>query len=179
MNRVFIVGYMGSGKTTVGRKLAKLLSLSFIDLDAYIESKFLKTIAEIFAEKGEDEFRKIERKALIDVSQIEDVIISTGGGTPCFFDNMNLMNKAGTTGYLEAKPEELAARLLASKTVRPLIVGKSMDELIPFITKHLTVRERYYMDAKIIYHTDKMITKEEVYITVNGIVKRLELDKCV
>ena len=85
MNRVFIVGYMGSGKTTVGRKLAKLLSLSFIDLDAYIESKFLKTIAEIFAEKGEDEFRKIERKALIDVSQIEDVIISTGGGNTLFF----------------------------------------------------------------------------------------------
>lgn len=174
MKRIFIVGYMGSGKTTVGKKLAKSLALSFIDLDAYIESKHLKTIAEIFAEKGEEDFRKIERKAIIDVSQIEDVIISTGGGAPCFFDNMDLMNKAGTTVYIEAEPEELAERLLASKTVRPLIAGKSKDELIPFIAKHLAARQRYYMNSKIIYHTDKMITKEDVYLTVNGIVEKLK-----
>lgn len=175
--RVFLIGYMGSGKTTVGKKLAKSLDLSFIDLDAFIESKHRKTIAEIFTEKGEDEFRKIERKALNDVAQIEEVIISTGGGAPCFFDNMDLMNKTGTTVYIKAEPEELAARLLASKTVRPIIAGKSKTELIPFITKHLAARERYYMEAKIIYHTDKMITKEDVYLTVNGIAEMLKLDK--
>ncbi|MDD4777132.1 MAG: shikimate kinase [Fermentimonas sp.] len=177
MIRVFIIGYMGSGKTTVGKKLAKTLGLSFIDLDAYIESKYRKTIAEIFAEKGEDEFRKIERRALNDVAQIEDVIISTGGGAPCFFDNMDLMNKTGTTVYIKAEPEELAARLIVSKTERPLIAGKTMTELIPFIAKHLAYRERYYKDAKIIYHTDKMISKEDVYLTVNGIADVLKSEK--
>src|SRR5690554_4257405 len=97
MERIFIIGYMGSGKTTVGKKLAKSLSLSFIDLDAFIESKYRKTIAEIFAEKGEDGFRKIESKALSEVALIEDVVISTGGGAPCFYNNMELMNKTGTT----------------------------------------------------------------------------------
>ncbi|HHU41237.1 MAG TPA: shikimate kinase [Fermentimonas caenicola] len=173
MKRVFLIGYMGSGKTTVGKKLASLLKLSFIDLDAYIEGKHRKKISEIFAEKGEDEFRKIERRALIDVSQIENAIISTGGGAPCFFDNMSLMNESGVTVYIEADPEELAARLMASKTVRPLIAGKSKDELIPFITKHLADRERYYRNAKIIYHTERMISKEDVYLTVNGIAEQL------
>ena len=90
---------------------------------------------------------------------------------------MELMNKTGTTVYIQAEPEELAARLLASKTERPLVSSKSKDELIPFITKHLADRERYYRNAKIIYHTDKMITKEEIYLTVNGIELLLKKDK--
>lgn len=174
MKRIFIVGYMGSGKTTVGKKLAKSLGLSFIDLDAFIESKQRKTVAQIFAERGEDEFRKIESNSLREVALFEDAVISTGGGTPCFFDNMELMNNAGTTIYIQAEPQELAERLLASKTVRPLIAGKSKDELTPFIAKHLAARERYYMNSKIIYHTDRMISKEDVYFTVNGIVEKLK-----
>ena len=144
MKRVFIIGYMGSGKTTVGKKLSKHLSLNFIDLDAYIENKYHKSIAALFEEKGEEGFREIERSALKEVALIENVIISTGGGAPCFFDNMELMNSAGITVYLQASPEELASRLLASKTVRPLIKGKSREELIPFITEHLAKRDRYY-----------------------------------
>ncbi|MDD3910421.1 MAG: shikimate kinase, partial [Proteiniphilum sp.] len=141
MNRIFIIGYMGSGKTTVGKRLARSLSLSFIDLDAFIENKYRKSVSDIFTEKGEEQFRKIENRALIEVANIEDVVISTGGGTPCFFDNMDVMNKAGTTVYIQADPEELAARLLASKTVRPLIAGKPREEIIPFITEHLAQRE--------------------------------------
>lgn len=169
MKRVFLIGYMGSGKTTVGKRLAISLSLSFIDLDDFIQNKYRKTIAELFTEIGEEEFRKIESRALREVSEIEDVVISTGGGAPCFFDNMKIMNNSGITLYIEAEPEELAARLLASKTVRPLIAGKSEDELIPFIKKHLSQRERYYKSAQIIYHTDKMITKEDINLTVEGI----------
>ena len=90
------------------------------------------------------------------------------------YNNMNIMNQAGVTIYIEAEPEELACRLLASKTVRPLIVGKSKEELIPFITKHLSQRECYYKSAQIIYHTDKMITKDEIHLTVEGIVERLK-----
>lgn len=169
MKRVFLIGYMGSGKTTVGKMLAKSLALSFIDLDDFIQNKYRKTIADIFAELGEEEFRKIESRALREVSEIEDVVISTGGGAPCFFDNMKIMNNSGVTLYIEVMPEELASRLLASKTVRPLIVGKSKDELIPFISKHLSQRERYYRSAQIIYQSEKMTTKEDIYLTVQDI----------
>ena len=174
MKRVFLIGYMGSGKTTVGKRLAISLSLSFIDLDDFIQNKYRKTIAELFAEIGEEEFRKIESKTLREVSEIEDVVISTGGGAPCFFDNMKIMNNAGITLYIEAEPEELAARLLASKTVRPLIAGKSEDELIPFIKKHLSQRERYYKSAQIIYQSERMTTKEDIYLTVSDIEDQLK-----
>ena len=169
MKRIFIVGYMGSGKTTVGKRLAKSLSLTFIDLDAYIQNKFRKTITELFAEKGEDGFRELERQAVREVAAFEDVVVSTGGGAPCFYDNMEVMNEAGTTIYIRAEPEELATRLLASKNVRPLIAGKSKEELIPFIREHLAQRERYYNKAHIVYQTMHMITKEEVQVTVKGI----------
>src|SRR5690554_4762065 len=134
MERIFIIGYMGSGKTTVGKRLAKALSLDFIDLDAYIQSKYRKTIPQLFEEKGEKGFRELEHLTLREVATFEDVVISTGGNAPCFFDNMELMNGAGTTVYLQAEPNELADRLAASKTVRPLIAGKSREELVPFIT---------------------------------------------
>ena len=174
MKRIFLIGYMGSGKTTVGKRLAKLLSLSFIDLDDYIQNKYRKTIAEIFDEYGEEEFRRIEARALRDVAEIENVLISTGGGAPCYFDNMKIMNDTGITVYIEADPEELAARLLASKTVRPLVAGKSEEELVPFIENHLSQRERYYKNAHIIYRTERMITKEEIHYTVLGIAEQLE-----
>lgn len=177
MERIFIIGYMGSGKTTVGRLLARSLSLEFIDLDAYIENKYRQTISALFAGKGEEEFRKIESQALHEVAQFEDVVISTGGGAPCYLDNMELMNHAGTTVYIKARPEELAARLQASKTVRPLIAGKPKEELIPFITEHLAQRERYYSSAHIVYQTDRMITKKDIHVTVRGIEELLRKRK--
>ncbi|WP_298650975.1 shikimate kinase [uncultured Proteiniphilum sp.] len=174
MERIFIVGYMGSGKTTIGKRLARSFSLSFVDLDAYIENKYRKTVPVLFAEKGEEGFRKIESQVLREVAEFENIVISTGGGTPCFFDNMEVMNRAGVTIYLEAHPEELADRLLASKTVRPLIAGKPKEELIPFITEHLARRECYYNKAQIVYHIDRMITKEEIHLTVRGIKEQLK-----
>jgi len=172
--RIFIVGYMGVGKTTIGKGLGKLLNIEFIDLDKYIQNKYRKTIPEIFEEKGEDGFRIIERGALDEVSAFENVIVSTGGGAPCFFDNMEKMNASGVTVYIEADPEELANRLLASKTVRPLIVGKSREELIPFIEQHLSARERYYKQAHIVYKTDKLLTKDQVHLTIDGIAEKLK-----
>ena len=171
MKRIFIIGYMGVGKTTVGKQLAKSLSLSFVDVDAYIQSRYHKTIPELFAEKGEAEFRKIEQQALHEVANFENVVISTGGGAPCFFDNMEVMNRAGTTVYLKTAPEMLAERLLMSKTVRPLIIGKSKEELIPFITKHLAEREPFYKKAKITHCIVGMLSKEEVHLTVEEIEK--------
>lgn len=174
MNRVFIVGYMGVGKTTVGKGLAALLDLEFIDLDKYIENKYRKTIPQIFAEKGEEGFRNIERGALEELANFENVIISTGGGAPCFFDNMETMNHSGITVYIQADPEELANRLLASKTERPLISGKSREELIPFIQKHLSARECYYNKAHIVHKTDQLITKDQVHLTIEGIAEKLK-----
>lgn len=173
MERIFIIGYMGSGKTTVGKRLAKALSLEFIDLDAYIQSKYRKTIPQLFEEKGEEGFRELEHLMLREVATFENVVISTGGGAPCFFDNMELMNSAGITIYLQAEPKELADRLVASKTVRPLIAGKSREELVSFITKHLAQREPFYNTARVIYDTGRVITKEDIHLTVSGLEQKL------
>lgn len=121
MKRVFLVGYMGAGKTTVGKELAKLAGLSFIDLDFYIEGRYHKAVSQIFAERGEEAFREIERNMLHEVAEFEDVLISTGGGAPCFFDNMEFMNASGTTVYLKVSVEELAKRLELCKHTRPVL----------------------------------------------------------
>ena len=93
MKRIFLIGYMGAGKTTVGKVLAGLLNLSFIDLDYYIERRYHKTVSQLFAEKGEEVFRSIERNMLHEVADFENVLVSVGGGTPCFFENMEVMNE--------------------------------------------------------------------------------------
>lgn len=174
MKRIFLIGYMGCGKSTIGKLLAKLLSLTFIDLDIYIQNKYRKTIAQLFAENGEEQFRKIEQRVLHEVSAFEDVLVATGGGAPCFFDNMEVMNRAGVTVYIEADPEELAARLRASKTVRPLLKEKKPDELVPFIREHLAEREHYYNQAQIIFHTDRLVTRKEIQLTVNAIAEEIK-----
>lgn len=174
MERIFLIGYMGAGKTTIGKKLSKTLQLDFIDLDKYIQQTYQKSIHQLFEEKGEEGFRKMEQKALHEVADFENVVISCGGGTPCFFDNMEVMKKAGTTVYIQVDPEELADRLLASKTIRPLIAGKSKEELIPFIDKQLQERERYYNKADLVIKSDRLITKEDVHITVNHIAEQLK-----
>ncbi len=151
---------MGAGKTTLGKAIARESGLQFIDLDWYIEERFHKRISEIFAERGEDGFREIERRMLHEVAEFEDVVISCGGGTPCFFDNMEYMNQQGETVYLKAEPEVLRAHLNMGKSVRPLIQGKSQEELIEFIRESLVKREPFYSLAK---HTVdiKVITLNE------------------
>ncbi|MGI6572284.1 MAG: shikimate kinase [Fermentimonas sp.] len=173
MERVFIVGYMGSGKTTVGRRLARLLSLQFIDLDAFIEGKYRETVSQLFKEWGEEGFRELEQQALREVAEFENVVVSTGGGTPCFFDNMALMNRSGTTVYLQAEPGELAHRLISSRTVRPLIAGKSKEELVSFITVHLAQRERYYLNAAIVHRSGHRLRGKDIQLTVSQLEEEL------
>ena len=148
--RIYLVGYMGCGKSTIGRKVAEILRISFVDLDKYIEERYFKTVPAIFAEEGEERFREKERISLLEVSQFENVVVGTGGGAPCFFDNMEVMNNNGVTVYIAPDTEVLAARLLKSKTERPLIVGKSHEELISFINTALLKRAPFYEKAKII-----------------------------
>ena len=139
---------MGSGKSRLGRRFSEFLNTQFVDMDHYIEERNCKTVPQIFAEEGEEEFRKKERKALEELSEFTDIVIATGGGAPCFFDNMDLMNRTGETIYLNIDPGILADRLLKSKNERPLIKGKSREELLAFIDETLKVRDIYYSRAK-------------------------------
>lgn len=148
MKRIILIGYMGAGKTTVGRQLAMNLGLQFYDLDWYIEMRYHTTVAKIFAEKGEEGFRELERNMLHEVAEFENVVLSCGGGTPCFFDNMEYMNSLADTVYLKARPEVLAMHLKMGKVERPLIKGKTEEELLEYITESLAKREPYYTQAK-------------------------------
>ena len=156
MTRIFLTGYMGAGKTTLGRALAAELGIPFIDLDHYIEKRHCKTIAQLFAEKSEEGFREIERRMLHEVGEFEDVIISTGGGTPCFFDNIEYMNAQGTTVYLDVPVERLHIRLSIAKAKRPLIKDKNDEELMAFITEQLAKRAPHYCKAQYSFRADRL-----------------------
>lgn len=156
MTRIFLTGYMGAGKTTLGRALAAELGIPFIDLDHHIEKRYCKTIAQLFAEKGEEGFREIERRMLHEVGEFEDVIISTGGGTPCFFDNIEYMNAQGTTVYLDVPVERLFIRLSIARSKRPLIKEKNDDELLAFITEQLARRAPHYSKAQYSFRADRL-----------------------
>ena len=147
MTRILLVGFMAAGKTTLGKALAKDLGLQFVDLDLYIESRYHATVSQIFAERGEEGFRQIERNMLHEVAEFEDVIIATGGGTPCFFDNMEYMNAQGTTVFLDASVDVIFTRLTIARTQRPLVAGKTDEELRSYITETLNRRLPYYSRA--------------------------------
>jgi len=161
MKRIFLIGYMGAGKTTVGIKLAQRMELSFVDLDLYIEGRYHKTIREIFVEKGEDGFREIEKNMLHEVAEFEDIIISTGGGAPCFFDNLEFMNQSGTTVYLKVSVNELAARLESGKQTRPVLQNHSGDKLVQFISENLEKREPFYSKASLVFDAERMLTESD------------------
>jgi shikimate kinase len=169
--KFFLIGYMGSGKTTVGKLLAKELNLQFIDMDLFIENRFRKSISAIFEEKGEAGFREIERKALHEITDFENVVISTGGGLPCFFDNMDVMNKTGTTIYLKISVEELANRLKNGKQKRPLIKDKNPEEIKAFIIQHLEKREGFYNKATFIFETDDLSSSEYFNTKIEQLIK--------
>nr|WP_320020985.1 shikimate kinase [uncultured Draconibacterium sp.] len=147
--RVYLIGYMGCGKSRTGRLLSEHMGVQFIDMDDYIEERNCKTVPQIFADHGEEGFRERERKALEELAEFTDVIIATGGGAPCFFDNIDLMNKTGKTVFLNIDPAILADRLMNSKTERPLIKGKSREELVAFIDETLKKRKQFYSQAQV------------------------------
>lgn len=148
MIRIILIGYMGAGKTTVGKVLAQSLNLAFYDLDWYIEERYRRTVPQLFAERGEAGFREIEQKILHEVAEFENVVISSGGGTPCFFDNMDYMNRQAQTVYLKASPDVLFQHLKIGKTERPLLKNKTDEELKQYIRESLQARESFYLQAK-------------------------------
>jgi len=146
--KVFLIGFMGSGKTTIGKKLANYLKYEFIDLDKFIEAKAGMSITDYFAAHGEAEFRKMERIVLQNTHYPENVIVATGGGAPTYDDNMEWMNENGKVAYLSLSPKALASRLENSTTDRPLIRNLKGEALVEFIAAKLAEREPFYNQSK-------------------------------
>ena len=147
--------------------------MPFYDLDWYIESRMRKTVPQIFAQKGEEGFRIIEHNMLHEVAEFEDVIISCGGGTPCFFDNMEYLNSQGETIYLKATPEVLHKHLRMGKTIRPLLLDKSPEEMLLFIREQLQHREPFYLKARHTLDVNLLDSYEKINISVARIRKML------
>ena len=170
MRRIILIGYMGSGKA-----LSKETGMMFYDLDWYIESRMRKTVAQIFAEKGEEGFRKIEHNMLHEVAEFENVIISCGGGTPCFFDNIDYINQQGEVVYLKATPEVLYRHLLMGKVERPLIKNKTPEELIAYITEQVAKREEFYNKARYTLDVSLMDNYEKIQLSVDQLRQLLNI----
>lgn len=175
MIRLFLIGYMGTGKTTLGKAFAKELDLSFVDLDWYIEGRYHKSVSQIFTDRGEEGFRQLERNMLMEVSEFEDVVISTGGGTPCFFDNMKIMNERGTTVYLKTDTKILFNRLSIAKRQRPILAGKSNDELLAFITESVERREPFYTQAKFVFDSGRLESIRQIKESIESLQRLIGL----
>jgi shikimate kinase len=145
--RIFLIGFMGAGKSALGKGLAAELGLKFIDLDKEIEKHFSKDVAAIFATEGEDVFRDTESQKLAEAIEGDDFVLATGGGTPCFGDNMQQMNESGTTIYLKMSTDHLVQRLEPESDTRPLLGGKKGHELWTLVHELLQEREPDYLKA--------------------------------
>ena len=176
-NPIFIIGYMAAGKTTLGRYAAREMGRDFIDLDRYIEARYRKSIADIFASDGEDRFREIERNMLHEVAEFDNVLVATGGGTPCFFDNMEYMNRTGETVFLNASFEALFRRLKVAKAKRPLLADKTDEELAEVIRNGLASRMGFYGKAKHWFPSDYLESREQISGSVEQLKTLLETDK--
>lgn len=162
-SRIFLIGFMGSGKSTLGSRLAHRIGYDFVDMDHLIEETAGMTIPGIFEEHGETVFRKWERDILQELCRRERIVISTGGGAPCHGDMISVMNANGDTIYLKMSPSALRDRLVHAKTRRPLIEGKSWPELLDYISSTLEKREEFYNQARftvdgVHLHIDTLIT---------------------
>lgn len=157
---IFLIGYMGSGKSTAGKKLAKLLGYGFADLDDHIEKRSGRRIADIFAIEGEEEFRRLERVYLEKLCKLENHVIATGGGTPCFGKNIELMKRSGKVVYIKMTAAALAKRLSQSYNSRPLLKNTGNKSLENFIEEHLAQRERFYGQADVAVNGVSLDVKE-------------------
>lgn len=171
MRCTILIGYMCVGKTTVGRELARRTNRMFYDLDWYIEERYHKTVGKIFEEDGEERFRDLERRMLHEVAEFENVVLSCGGGTPCFFDNMEYMNEVADTFYLKASPETLIEHISLSRGHRPLLDGKNPEELNVFIREQLEQRSPFYEKAQHIIPVHPLYDQTKVNLLVDEILK--------
>lgn len=164
---IYLIGFMGSGKTTIGHALAKALHYEFVDMDHYIEKQQQLSIADIFMQQGEESFRLIESQALDQLSKDKNIVISTGGGTPCFHDNMSIIRQSGVSIYLKCSIDSLHQRLKHSQE-RPLVSNKSDKELKRYIRETLSTRKEFYQKADI-----RVIADVEIALLLRKILKKI------
>lgn len=168
MNTIFLLGYMGCGKTTLGTALAQCMNVPFVDLDDYIEERCEATVKEIFAQVGEPGFREIERRCLEEVAcQAGGAIVACGGGTPCQPGNMELMNSRGVTIWLTTSAQRIASRLSLpeQKAKRPLIASMADDEILDYVKQHMQQREPHYSQAQLTFDSTLLESVEEIEAT--------------
>lgn len=157
MKPLFLVGYMGCGKSTIGRKLARRLSVAFVDTDNRVEEREGATVCDIFRYEGEERFREVEREVLEEVIREEAAVVSTGGGLPIWRDNMQRMNQVGMTVYLKRSAENIASRLSPyGRQKRPRLRGLNDEELVAFMREDMVVRECYYSKARLVLVCDEL-----------------------
>lgn len=149
MDRIYIVGYMGAGKTTAARRLAQRMGWEVVDTDALFEEKYKISVNDFFNKYDEPLYRKLESEVLKATESLDHVVVSTGGGTACFFDNMDWMNQHGLTVFLRISPQAAVDRVIHSRHKRPLVEGKSEEELTEFVSQHYASRLPFYEQARI------------------------------
>ena len=149
MDKIYIVGYMGAGKTTAAKRLANRLGWEVADTDALFEEKYKISVCDFFNKYDEPLYRKLESEVLKETENLENVVVSTGGGTACYFDNIDWMNQHGLTVFLRISEKAVVNRLLHAKRKRPLAEGKSETELTAFVNQHYSSRLPFYEQAKI------------------------------
>lgn len=152
---VFLLGFMGSGKSTLGKKLANRLKLPFLDTDKEIENKYGLTVSQFFEKYGEDKFRLEEKAIIRELDTSQPRVVAVGGGLPCFHKNITFMNEKGITIYLKRPAKELFQRLKQGKSKRPLITDLSDPELLSYIEEKLQERSVYYEQAQVIAGRDE------------------------
>ena len=163
------------GKTTIGKALAKQMGCTFYDLDWYIEERFHPNIPDIFTRDGEAHFRDLERRMLHEVAEFENTVVSCGGGTPCYFDNMDYMNSRSTTIYLQATADTILEHLSMSRGRRPLLDGKTPEELDAYVRKQLSEREPYYLKAQHIQEISPLYNLGKINEITEQIINKLNI----
>ena len=163
------------GKTTIGKALAKQMGCTFYDLDWYIEERFHTKIPEIFARDGEEHFRDLEKRMLHEVAEFEDTVVACGGGTPCYFDNMDYMNSRSTTIYLQATADTILEHLSMSRGRRPLLEGKTPEELDAYVRKQLSEREPYSHKAQHLQEIRPLYTLGKINEITEQIINKLNI----
>ena len=174
MKPLFLVGYMGCGKSTLGRKLARRLGVDFIDTDALVEEREGASVADVFRYEGEERFREAERRVLDEViAAAPFAVVSTGGGLPTWRDNMPCMNAAGHTVYLRRSPERIACRLSPyGRRKRPRLQGLADEQLVAFMRSDMSVREPFYAQASLVVDCDPMSDEELIEYILGRLAAR-------
>jgi shikimate kinase len=169
--KIVLIGMPGSGKSTLGKKISNAFGMSFIDSDEYIENKYRTDIPTLFQKYGETAFRKLEHEVLKEILPLDNFILATGGGLPCFNGNMELIKQSAVSVYLKVPVKMLLQRLIAAKKKRPLTIGKNSDELFEYLQKTFSEREQCYQSAQYTFDTltenpihffDKIINKKNI-----------------